>query len=303
MDPGIDDALALYTALGRLPIAGLSAVAGNVEIEKTFVNARQLLRLAGRSDVPVWRGSAAPLHYPLHTAPHVHGASGLDGYQFPAPLDDAPTEPPWAAWARIWQEETTPVHLIATGPLTNIAKLLWCLDDAPSRLTGITVMGGAIHAGNVTPTAEFNFYADPEAADQVMGANVPVTMVGLDVTHKARLPWEDLPRFLDFAEPGRLLYAVLHWYGEHAERHPDGLAIHDAIAVAAYANPELFVWQELPLTVLQDAAWRGTVARLPESARRPRVKAAVDVDVPGVLNWLWGSLQAMAENSPAFRQS
>lgn len=296
MDPGIDDAYALFVALGQLDIAGLAAVAGNVELTKTWLNSRRLLKAIGR-DVPVWWGSEAPLARPLHTAPQVHGSSGLDGWTSPASVADAEHRNiPWVEWPAQWRAANTHAHVIATGPLTNIAKLIQCTPDLDQWLTGITLMGGAIHSGNVTPTAEFNFYVDPEAADVVMQAPVPVRMVGLDVTHKARLPWDHLVRFQDFGDPGRILYQVLQWYGSHAERHPDGLAVHDAVAVAAYARPDLFAWRSWPLAVMTTPAMRGTVVRLPNTAERPQVEAAVDVDVPAVLDWLWAGMAGLSRN-------
>lgn len=292
MDPGIDDALALYAALARLPVHGIATVAGNAEGIKTYQNMWHLLRLVSHDHIAVLRGSDEPLHYPLHTAPHVHGASGLNGYTFQESCHAPLTTPyPWVAWPESWRVETALVHLIATGPLTNVAKLLWCAgDQAKEMLSGITLMGGAIEKGNVTSTAEFNFYVDPDAADWVMRAPVPVSMIGLDVTWKARMPWGDVDRLRDLGEPGRMLADVLNFYGRSAERHPMGLAIHDAIAVAAYARPDLFSWQDMRLTVLRDGTWRGTVARVPETAPRNPVRVAMDVDVPAVLQWLMESL-------------
>lgn len=297
MDPGIDDAHALFVALGRLPIRGLAAVAGNVEIEKTFRNTKRLLAALGRADLPVWRGSSAPLKAPFVSAASVHGLSGLDGWTFDESEEPSHTDVPWHAWPQLFQELNSLVHLIATGPLTNVAKLLWCLPDATACLSGITLMGGAVHSGNVTPSAEFNFYVDPDAADVVMAAPVPVQMIGLDVTHKARMPWEMLPRLLEYGYPGQILHGVLTWYGHHGEKHPEGLAIHDAVAVVAYARPDLFRWEQMKLMVLAEGPWRGTVVRLPDTADRSCVSVAVDVDVNGVLDWLWAALGDLVGHS------
>ena len=297
MDPGIDDALALYAALARLNVRGLSTVAGNVELDRTFENGRQLLQLAGRADVPVWRGSRAPLFFPLHTAPEIHGPHGMGAREFTEPAS-APTltEGPWQAWPDLWSNQSEPVHVIATGPMTNVAKLLWCLPDPDKLLSGITVMGGAIEGGNVTPTAEFNFFVDPEAADAVMAAPVPVSMVGLDVTWKARMPWSDVDKLSQWGPVGRLLADALGWYGRHGEAETAGLAVHDAVAVAAYAHPEWFTWESMTLSVRSDGLWRGTVVRVPHSApnRRP-VQAAVDVETGPVLDWIMESIARLAQ--------
>ncbi len=299
MDPGIDDALALYVALGSLPVSGVAAVAGNVELEKTYENARLLLEAAHRNDITVARGSSRPLVRRLVTAPHVHGTSGLDGWVKPTLQGySGPTDPPWLSWPLLWRDE---VSLIATGPLTNVAKLLWCLpEDRAGNLKGITVMGGAIHGGNVTPTAEFNFYVDPDAADWVLGGPVPVRLVGLDVTHRARMPWDAVERLGQLGSLGRILQDTLTWYGNHIERNPEGLAVHDAVAVAAYARPDLFRFESQKLQVLTAGDGRGTVVRLPESADRPAVQVAMDVDQEALLEWLWQRLVRLQEK---FNQS
>ncbi|NMP20982.1 nucleoside hydrolase [Sulfobacillus harzensis] len=293
MDPGIDDALALYVALGSLRVAGLAAVAGNVEQEKTFRNSQILLQAAGRPDIPVWPGSRAPFSRALHTAPHVHGTSGLDGWELP-PLERpfGLEDPPWLAWPPLLRAERAP-RIIATGPLTNLAKLLWCLPTAQPPLAGITLMGGGLERGNVTPTAEFNFYVDPEAADAVMQAPVPVKMVGLDVTHKARMPWPRVEALVQMGPLGQILYDLLSWYGSHVERHPAGLAVHDAVAVAAHVHPEFFQWERHKLAVLCEGDLRGTVVRMPSSAGRPLVEVATDVDSVKVMDFIWESLSRL----------
>jgi inosine-uridine nucleoside N-ribohydrolase len=300
MDPGIDDALALYAALARLDVRGLATVAGNVDLDRTFENGRQLLQLAGRSDVPVWPGSRAPIFMSLHTAPEIHGPHGMGAREFSEPTAaPALSETPWQAWPALWSREPEPVHLIATGPMTNVAKLLWCLPEGEKHLTGITVMGGAVEGGNVTPTAEFNFYVDPEAADAVLAAPVPVSMVGLDVTWKARMPWSDVERMAHWGAVGQLLADALGWYGRHGEAVCEGLAVHDAVAVTAYAHPEWFTWEPMKLSVRADGRWRGTVVRVPGTAsdRRP-VRVAVDVETGPVMDWIMESVAHLADAAP-----
>lgn len=297
MDPGIDDALALYVALGALPVSGVAAVAGNVELEKTNENAQLLLQAARRPDIRVSRGSATPLVQRLVTAPHVHGTSGLDGWDKPSLESYAePQDPSWISWPLLWRGGKE-VSVIATGPLTNVAKLLWCLpEETASHVTGITIMGGDIHGGNVTPTAEFNFYVDPDAADWVLRGPVPVRLVGLDVTHRARMSWDTVERMAQLGPLGRILQDTLTWYGRHVERNPEGLAVHDAVAVASYARPDLFRFEPYKLQVLTEGDGRGTVVRLPESADRPLVQVATDVDHEALMKWLWESLERLQEN-------
>ena len=184
-DPGHDDAIALLLALAspELDLLGVTIVHGNQTLEKTTANALRVLDLAGRADVPVAAGAGRPLSRELTVASHVHGDSGLDGPALPpagrAPLGEHAVD----FMARTIAASSTPVTLVPTGPLTNIALLLERTGGA--NVERIVLMGGAIAEGNMTPAAEFNIWADPEAARWVFESGIDVTMVGLDVTHQA----------------------------------------------------------------------------------------------------------------------
>src|SRR6476619_6068832 len=184
-DPGHDDAIALLLALGspELELLGVTTTYGNQTLEKTTANALRVLALAGRGDVPVASGAAAPLERELVVAAHVHGESGLDGPTLPppslAPVSDDAVE--WIAGAVAGAGG--PVTLVPTGPLTNVARYLD--RHATTGIERIVLMGGSIAEGNMTPAAEFNIWADPEAAQAVFDAPLDVTMIGLDVTHRA----------------------------------------------------------------------------------------------------------------------
>src|ERR687887_899331 len=181
-DPGHDDAIALLLALGspELELLGVTTVAGNQTIEKTTANAIRVLEFA-EADVPVAAGADRPLVRDPFFAAYVHGETGLDGPDLP-PQQGRPHEQHAVDFLA---ERVGGATLVATGPLTNVALLLAARPEArPERLV---LMGGAIAEGNVTPAAEFNIWADPEAANRVFATDLDITMVGLDVTHKALL--------------------------------------------------------------------------------------------------------------------
>ena len=173
-DPGQDDAVAILLALAspELEVLAITAVAGNVPLDLTTLNARKVCELAGRADLPVHPGCAGPLARPLVTAEHVHGKTGLDGADLPEP--DMPLQDTHAVdaiIAHVRAEAPGMVTLCALGPLTNIAMALKKAPDIAERLDRIVLMGGAyFEVGNITPAAEFNIYVDPEAAQVVFGA-------------------------------------------------------------------------------------------------------------------------------------
>ena len=189
-DPGQDDAVAILLALAspdEIEVLGITAVAGNVPLHLTAKNARIVCELAGRPDVKVYAGCDQPLDRELVTAEHVHGKTGLDG-----PVLPDPTMPLQDAHAVEFIIETLrnepggTVTLCPLGPLTNIATALTRAPDIADKIQQIVLMGGAyFEVGNITPTAEFNIYVDPKAADIVMKSAVDIVIVPLDVTHKA----------------------------------------------------------------------------------------------------------------------
>ena len=186
-DPGHDDAIALLLALAspEVELLGVTTVAGNQTLEKTTANALRVLELAGRGDIPVARGAAAAARArALTVAAHVHGESGLDGPGLPPPSGAPVGAHGRRLPGRDDRHAPAPVTLVPTGPLTNVALLPRAHGDARTS-TRIVLMGGAIAEGNMTPAAEFNIWADPEAAAARLRAGLDVTMVGLDVTHRA----------------------------------------------------------------------------------------------------------------------
>ena len=233
-DPGHDDAIALLLALAspEVELLGVTTVAGNQTLEKTTANAIRVLEFVGRDDVPVAAGADRPLARELSTAAYVHGESGLEGPDLPppraGPLDQYAVE--------FLAEHSAGATLVATGPLTNVAQLLQTRSERPDR---IVLMGGSIAEGNVTPAAEFNVFVDPEAAEVVFESGLDVTMIGLDVTHKALLGPAHVDRLRSAGRTGRMVAELLDFYGVfHREVYGfEGSPIHDAIAVAHVLRP------------------------------------------------------------------
>ncbi|MEO0763027.1 MAG: nucleoside hydrolase, partial [Pseudomonadota bacterium] len=188
-DPGQDDAVAILLALAsaELEVLAITAVAGNVPLDLTARNARIVCELAQRTDIAVYAGCDRPLTRNLVTAEHVHGKTGLDGVTLPDPeMDLAEGDGVDAIIDLLRREEPGAITLCPLGPLTNIATAFTRAPDVVERVGGIVLMGGAyFEVGNITPAAEFNIYVDPEAAEIVFRSGVPITVLPLDVTHKA----------------------------------------------------------------------------------------------------------------------
>jgi inosine-uridine nucleoside N-ribohydrolase len=240
-DPGHDDAIALLLALAspEVDLVGVTTVHGNQTLEKTTLNALKLLEFVGRTDVPVAAGADRPLRREPFVAEYVHGQSGMDGPALPQPTT-APVDGHAADFiARTVLESAEPVTLVPTGPLTNIGLFLSLHPDAAARVERIVLMGGAIGEGNVTPAAEFNIWVDPEAADRVFSSGLDVTMVGLDVTHRAIFGPEPTARLKAAGRVGAMVAELLEFYGRfHRETYGwNGSPIHDAVAMAHAFRP------------------------------------------------------------------
>src|SRR3954470_4659866 len=235
-DPGHDDAIAMLLALGspELELRGITTVAGNQTLEKTTANAIRVLELAG-AELSVAAGAERPLVRDPYVAAYVHGETGLDGPDLPPPRGQAVSEHAGDFLA----ERVAGTTLVATGPLTNVALMLALHPEArPERLV---LMGGAIAEGNVTPAAEFNIWADPEAAARVFTSGLDVTMVGLDVTHQALATTEPAEQLRGAGRVGKAVAELLDFYGVfHRKVYGfDGSPIHDAVAVAYVIDPTL----------------------------------------------------------------
>ena len=217
----------------------MTTVAGNQTLEKTTANAIRVLEAAGHGHVPVAAGAERPLIRESAAAAEMHGDSGLDGPALPAPRARALEAHAVDFLAEALVASSQPVTLVALGPLTNVALLLARHPGAAERIERVVLMGGAIAEGNVTPAAEFNVWADPEAAHRVFDSGLPVTMVGLDVTHRALVLPEHAERLRAGGSVGRIVAELLDFYGVfHREIYGfPGSPVHDAVAVAHVVAP------------------------------------------------------------------
>jgi inosine-uridine nucleoside N-ribohydrolase len=242
-DPGHDDAMALLLALAspELELLGVTTVHGNQTLDKTTANALRVLEFAGFGDVPVAAGADRPLTRAPRVADHVHGETGLDGPDLPPPAGAPATAHAVDFLADRLRMASGPVTLIPTGPLTNIALLLAHHPDVAGDIKRIVLMGGAIAEGNVTPAAEFNIWVDPEAAARVFASGLDVTMVGLDVTHRALMTPDHAERLRAAGRVGTMvaeLWAFYHrWHTRIYEF--EGTPVHDALAVAHVIRDDL----------------------------------------------------------------
>ena len=240
-DPGHDDAIALLLALAspEVELLGVTTVAGNQTLEKTTTNALRVLELAGRGDVPVAAGADRPLARELFIADYVHGESGLDGPELPEPRAEPVDQHAVDFLAERILGSPRPVTLVPIGPLTNVALLLSRYPQAAGNVERVVIMGGAVAEGNVTPAAEFNIYVDPEAAWRVFHSDLPVTMIGLDVTQRALMMPAHVERLRASSEVGRFVAELHDFFVRYHERTfgTEGAPIHDAVAVAQVLRP------------------------------------------------------------------
>jgi inosine-uridine nucleoside N-ribohydrolase len=292
-DPGHDDAIALLLALAspELELLGVTTVAGNQTLEKTTANALRVLEFVGRSDVPVAAGADRPLARELFVAAYVHGESGLDGPALPEPLGEPVAQHAVDFLAERILGSERPLTLVPVGPLTNIALLLGRYPEAAANVERIVIMGGAIAEGNVTPAAEFNIYVDPEAAWRVFRSGLPLTMIGLDVTHRALMTDAHAARLRGAGPTGRLVAELYDFFREYHRRTyaSEGAPIHDAVAVAQVFRPGIV--ETLPRHVDVDCEsqlcrGRTVVDLWHRTGNEPNADVGVDIDADGFLEVL-----------------
>ncbi len=249
-DPGHDDAIALILACAspELDIKAVTTSAGNQTPKKTLNNALRILTMLGRSDIPVAGGALKPLVRELVIADNVHGETGLDGPVLSEPSFEPVKEHAIELMARVIRESDKKVTLVPTGPLTNIALLLATHLDLKDKIERIVLMGGGAETGNWSPAAEFNIYVDPQAADVVFSSGVPITMCGLDVTHRAQIMDEDIERIRSIGNPVSEVVSELLDFFMIYHKDPkwglEGAPLHDVCTIAWLLNPKLFTEKE-----------------------------------------------------------
>ena len=300
-DPGQDDAVAILLALAspeEIEVLGITAVAGNVPLALTQKNARVVCELADRRDVRVFAGCDRPLAHALTTAEHVHGKTGLDGIALPEPT--MPLQERHAVEfiiETLRQEASGTVTLCPLGPLTNIATAFQAAPEIVGRVQEIVLMGGAyFEVGNITPAAEFNIYVDPEAADIVFRSGVPITVMPLDVTHKALTTQPRVEAFRDLGtEVGHAVAAWTDFFErfDMAKYGSAGAPLHDPCVPAYLIRPGLFRGRHVNVEIETGSAltrgmtvadWWGV------TDRAPNAMFMGDVDADGFFDLLTGRL-------------
>jgi inosine-uridine nucleoside N-ribohydrolase len=294
-DPGIDDAIGILLALASpdFTIAGITTVAGNIGIETTTRNAGRLLAFAGREDIPVFQGAAAPLSRVGPEPLNLHGEDGIGGVALPDP-----TRPPESRHAVEWlaglllEHPAGTVDVLALGPLTNLARLVLEQPEAAGRIGRIVAMGGAIHEhGNVGPRSEFNLWADPEAAAVVAASGVPLVLIPLDVTRRVRATREFVETLSTSEKPIAAMVASLIESYFEAATNRESRPLHDPCVMLYALSPELFRIEELRLSV--DTGGSDTAGALTISQEGSPVQVALGVDGPGALDLLARCLSAV----------
>jgi len=284
-DPGHDDALAILLAVAdpAVDLLAVTTVAGNQTVDKCTVNARRVLSLAGVSEVPVARGADRPLVRRLRIADDVHGTTGLDGPAFTG--EPSVPELPYSAHELLVDVlRSRPATIVATGALTNVARLLAEEPSLARNITEIVWMGGSTDRGNIAPLAEANACVDPEAADLVVRSGVPFTMCGLNVTHQALVTDDVLARLERIGTP--LARVCGEWMTFFASTYRDLFGfeappLHDPVAVARVIDPAIVHCVEANLVIETKGDWTAgaTVVDLDGyTGRPPNARIAVTLD-------------------------
>ena len=296
-DTGTDDAIAIIAALysPELDVRAFTTVAGNVELEYTSRNTLNLVRDLG-FDTPVAVGAAQPIIRDtiIHSGDKTHGDTGLGSLTLP--VTDAPFSEKNAVQT-IYDEALAcggELELIPIGPLTNIAQAVMVHPDLKEMIKQITFMGGAMWGGNLTTTAEFNIWADPEAAKVVLAAGIPLTMVGLDVTLKAALNRDDTDAIRAMGTRASEITAdILEFMLERVSKGGEDLLMHDALAVGVAINPALVTMSKYFVDCEIHGEYTSGhtfVANRKLFRKEPNCRVCEEVDLPAFKEWLKGAI-------------
>jgi len=280
-DPGIDDAFAIFCATRLTDLAAVTTVSGNVPIEHTTRNALHVLDLAG-ADVPVHRGASEPLAIPAMFADAVHGIAGLGAHETPTPQRGE--DPIGATRAILDFCASGNAHIVATGPLTNIALAVRQDPTVAQRIAHLHWMGGSTAAGNTTPLAEFNSWVDPHAVDVVLHSGIPLTMYGLNLTHQVRLTQHHIEVLENAATKSSVRAAgFLSFYRQNGSDDGLGQPMHDPCALLGLTHPELFTTAASTIVVHIEGNQRG-MTEVVDSRGSPAHRIAQSAEAPDVIN-------------------
>ncbi|NIK12442.1 nucleoside hydrolase [Alkalibacillus almallahensis] len=289
-DPGIDDVMMLLLGLRHedIDVKLITTSAGNQTQEKVVTNALRFVSYLDHN-IEITRGSEKPFIRDLMIAGDIHGESGLGGVTFPESTLKESEQPAIQAMVNVLREADEPVTIVATGPMTNVGALLLAHPELKHKIKQISIMGGAVLGGNVTPQAEFNIYVDPEAAEVVMQSGLPIIMSGLDVTHKAYLTQSEVAAMKEIGTPltDKLHGMLAHYMDAQGDSpflesyHGDVLRLHDLCAMAYVIDPTLFEGDDYYVTVEtcgNETAGATVVDHLRNTDHEPNVHVLYDVE-------------------------
>ncbi len=301
-DPGVDDAAGILLACASpaLNVRAITTVGGNTGIAQTTRNALDLLAFAGIEGIPVAQGAGRAMLHPFGSGAGIHGAAGFGGVALPQSSGTVVALSAVDLIAQTVRDSAEPVTLIPTGPLTNIALFLLQYPDLHSRIAHICLMGGAAYEGNVTPSAEANIFNDPEAARIVFDAGVPVTMIGLHLTMRARFTPAHVTRLRDTGKKVATAFAQMLEFRMRAYGDTYGYAgapLHDPLAVAQIVRPGIVTTQQYAVEIETVGTWtrgRTVVDLLGVTGRTPHVAVGMDADIPAFTEMLLNAIASYA---------
>lgn len=301
-DPGHDDVFAIWLAAGsnEIDLLAVTTVSGNGYLEHTTTNARVALSVAGVVDVPVAAGASEPLQRKLTPGAWIHGDNALGGPDLPVPTVPLDSRSAQELMSEILESATEPVTLIPTGPLTNIATLLQSRPELSPKIKEIIWMGGSTGRGNVGAYPEFNAWADPEAADIVVRSNVPLTMVGLNISHQALITEDVIKSIADIGNQTSAFGVELLRYFcssyEKVEGMPEG-PLHDPITVAIAIDRAVstIVRSHVDVETQGEHTAGATCVDLHDMlGREPNVDIATTLDVKRFWNLVTSTIKELA---------
>ncbi|MDF2373297.1 MAG: nucleoside hydrolase [Rhizobiaceae bacterium] len=303
-DPGQDDALALLLALSApdcLEVCGVTTVAGNVPVDQTCINALRICQLAGRPEVPVFKGCPRPILRPLHTAEFICGADGLAGMALEAPRQGQQQAHAVAFLIDTLRHSDRPITLCALGPLTNIALALVQAPDISDKIEQCIIMGGARDLGNMTAAAEFNFFVDPHAASIVFASGVPIVLFPLNATYQAVATPARLAGFDRQASVSRQIVSMLRRErpGGAALGGDDGHPMHDACVIAYLLWPELFEGRDCNVEIEiaeGTTVGRSTIDWWGRSSAKPNAHVVATLNADAMFERMAGAVRALDQN-------
>lgn len=301
-DPGLDDALALLLAHGdpAIELVGVTTVGGNVALREVTDNALRLREYLGFGTVPVAAGAAEPLTRAARNAAHVHGEGGLGDVALPAATLPVSDQHAVDFIVQTLQARPGTIHLVATGPLTNIALALEREPAIARWAASFTIMGGSYTRGNATPAAEFNIWADPEAARIVFDADWRVTMIGLDLTLQAQANAGVVERFRSLGRlADELVVPLATFYFDPKAQDWDGQAVHDVCAVAFVARPDLFTGELARVDIETQGEFTTGMTVIDFGTATPNAFVPTRLDVPGFWAYVETAYARVAASLPA----